>query len=195
MEHEKKAKTAPAGKNAEKKLDLSFVSLNQLEQLTGREHRTLKKRLEGIQQVDTGGQFKKWPSKIALAKIYDAEREPDEINGNQQKARLTKAQADMAELELAAMNGQYVKLEMLEAEWASIVSNIRARFLSMPSKLAPRLSGISDARLVEDELINEVYEILGELSKYEPRGNTAAGASEFNDADDETLLAATTADN
>ena len=195
MEREKKAKKTPTGKIAEKKLDLSFVSLNQLEQLTGREHRTIKKRLEGIELVDTGGQFKKWPAKIALAKIYDAEREPDEINGNQQKARLTKAQADMAELELAAMNGHYVKIEMLETEWASIVSNIRARFLSMPSKLAPRLSGISDARLVEDELINEVYEILGELSKYEPRGNTTASITEFDESDDEALLAATAADN
>ncbi len=57
-----------------------------------------------------------------------------------QKARLTKATADMRELELARRRGELVEARVVERVVADFVLASKARLLGLPDKLAARLA-------------------------------------------------------
>jgi hypothetical protein len=48
--------------------------------------------------------------------------------------------------------------------WGRLVATFRARLLALPSKLAGRLVGISEARAIHGRIESEVYDALTELS-------------------------------
>lgn len=56
-----------------------------------------------------------------------------------QKDRLTKAQADLAELKLAQANGELLPAGEVAREWQGVVIDLRARLLAMPSRVAAAL--------------------------------------------------------
>lgn len=81
----------------------------------------------------------------------------------QERARLTKAQADKTELEASELRGLMVRAEWVTAEWGRMLGNLRQRLLSLPTKAAPRARGaMSDAEaaaLIELEVIEALQEL------------------------------------
>jgi hypothetical protein len=59
-----------------------------------------------------------------------------------------------------------------------MVSNCRARLLAIPSKLTPRLSGLTDRSMIYAALEREIYEALSELSSDENATSVAASLEE-----------------
>src|SRR4051812_6403090 len=102
----------------------------------------------------------------------------------QHRARLTKARADMAELEHAQMLGELVPAAQVEEAWAAIVAVMRTRLLALPTKLAPRLVALNHEAVIQDALRAEIADGLAELSQaridLEP-----IRASEHDDGEDE----------
>ena len=83
---------------------------------------------------------------------------------SEEKTRLTKYQADKAEMEVEVLNKGLLRAEEVKEGWVAFVSNARAKLLNLPSKLAHQLVWLDYAQI--EGLINEeIYEVLNELAK------------------------------
>ena len=59
------------------------------------------------------------------------------IDTNQEKARLTKAQADKTEIEVTAMRGEVVAIQRVIDEVDKMLKAFRQKALTMASKISP----------------------------------------------------------
>jgi len=84
------------------------------------------------------------------------------------KRRLTKAQADKAELETDTLRNRLVPAEVVAADWASVLGTFRSRCLSIPTKAAQLVLAAATIAEAEHILKETIYETLQELSQYEP---------------------------
>ena len=82
----------------------------------------------------------------------------------QERARLTKAQADRTELEARELMGEMVRVDVISAEWAKMIGAMRQRLLSIPTKAAPRARGAESDIQAAALLESEILDALGELS-------------------------------
>ena len=80
-----------------------------------------------------------------------------------EKTRLTKAQADMKEIELAEKKQQLLKKAEVEDTWIKIITYFKTKILTIPGKMAPILIGAKDTAEIKDLLEAQVYESLAEL--------------------------------
>jgi phage terminase Nu1 subunit (DNA packaging protein) len=83
------------------------------------------------------------------------------------KTRLTSAQADKAEMEVQVLSSSLIKADDVRTTWTEFVSNVRAKLLNLPAKLAHQVIGLDHYAEAEELLTNEIYETLNELSKSE----------------------------
>ncbi len=84
-----------------------------------------------------------------------------------ERARLIKAQADMAEIDLAEKTGALVTVDRLEADWMAMVNACRSKLLSIPTKVAYQISNLKDPEEIENFLKRTIHEALTELASYE----------------------------
>lgn len=81
----------------------------------------------------------------------------------QERARLTKAQADKTELESQELRGEMVRVPEVAEEWARRTGAARARMLGVPSKAAPRArtaeSDEAAAKVIEAEILEGLQEL------------------------------------
>lgn len=89
--------------------------------------------------------------------VYDYETE---------RARLTKAQADKTELEARELRGEMVMAEHVIESWSRMLGAVRARLLSLPSKVGPRARAAAGdeeaARVIEAEVLEALEELSGD---------------------------------
>jgi len=83
------------------------------------------------------------------------------------KTRLTSAQADKAEMEVQVLSSSLIKADDVRSSWTEFVSNVRAKLLNLPAKMAHQVIGLDHYAEAEELLTNEIYETLNELSKSE----------------------------
>ena len=93
-----------------------------------------------------------------------------------EKARLTKLQADKAQVELDERKGQLVEVDAISAEWARVVTDCKNRLLSIPTKAAPIVAPLSTPSEVMQVIEDLIREALEELADY-------AGADEGTKTD------------
>ena len=93
-----------------------------------------------------------------------------------EQTRLTKAKADMAELELAELRGEMHRATAVMRVWADNVLNAKTRLLSIPSKIAPEFVG-KTLQEITKTLKDSINEALQELSEYDERRITRAATS------------------
>jgi phage terminase Nu1 subunit (DNA packaging protein) len=83
---------------------------------------------------------------------------------NEERTRLTKAQADRAELELQEKEGELISTDLIKTIWSDYVANVRSKLLALPSKLG-HLTQASETYAEAEAVIKEaIYECLEELS-------------------------------
>jgi phage terminase Nu1 subunit (DNA packaging protein) len=83
---------------------------------------------------------------------------------NEERTRLTKAQADRAELELQEKEGELISTDLIKTIWSDYVANVRSKLLALPSKLG-HLTQASESYAEAEAVIKEaIYECLEELS-------------------------------
>jgi hypothetical protein len=164
-------------------------SVNGLSVELGIDRRTLGKKLSNLRPDGEGQEAGKTVRRWHLAHVLDhlqADRPiaeaPDVRTG---RARLVQAQARKMELEVAAMENRLIPEDDVVPGWQLLLSSFRARCLSIPSKLAPRLVVMNERKDVQTALNIEIRAALSELSRYEhtdlpvrrvlgrPRGKTA----------------------
>lgn len=81
-----------------------------------------------------------------------------------ERTRLTKAQADKTELEVAELAGELVRTEEVSTAWGEKIASARARLLPFPSKIAQRIAPPERIAEVQALAQDVVYEALNELA-------------------------------
>ena len=82
-----------------------------------------------------------------------------------EKLRLNKAQADKATLEVNELEGELIPAQLVEDTWINYTSNVRAKLLGLPSRIAHEVITVEDyqkALLLCKEQVNEALNELGE---------------------------------
>ena len=82
----------------------------------------------------------------------------------EEKTRLTRFQADKAELEVSELEKKLIPAELVESTWIDYVANVRAKLLSLPNKLAHQVITIDNYAEAEILIKDTVYEALKELA-------------------------------
>lgn len=88
-------------------------------------------------------------------------------NGNEldrERTRLTKAQADKTELEVAELRAELVRAPLIEQHWQAMVAAMRAKVVAIPSKVAPQVAGPDDLNRVQELMQAVVFEALAEIA-------------------------------
>jgi phage terminase Nu1 subunit (DNA packaging protein) len=98
--------------------------------------------------------------------------ETEEVHA--ERARLVRAQAARAELEVEQRKGLLLPVIDVLHSWEQLVDAFRARLLSLPMRLAPRLVAMNESRTIQTALTASVREALQELSRFDLASCTAA---------------------
>jgi len=99
------------------------------------------------------------------------------------RTRKVTAEAEIAELELAKIQGSLVAADDVVKAWEDVLGALKAKLLSVPTKGAPILSTETETAVcqrVMEDLINEALE---ELSNYEPKVSAASSKTPSKSAD------------
>lgn len=96
-------------------------------------------------------------------KMTDAQLETDKLEAEK---RIKAAKAEMAEMELAELQGKLHRAEDVEAITTDHVLFLRSMLMAMPGKLAVDLAGDHTAAEQADVVRKEVYHILEQLAGY-----------------------------
>jgi phage terminase Nu1 subunit (DNA packaging protein) len=154
----KQTKMKPCATLDEKSADFGSLSISQLVALTGRHHRTIKKRIDGVKPINAGSTNARYKPETVLPLIYEVD-----LSGSRERTRLIKAQADIASIKLQDLKKEFVRADiagpMINASFASC----RDRLSEIPSEVTPRLIGAASVALIEDELRKVIYKALDEL--------------------------------
>ena len=82
-----------------------------------------------------------------------------------ERARLTKAKADVAEMQRQELMGLLIPTAQIEPAWLNLASVVRRRVLAIPSRAAARIGEIKDQASLSALLTEEIHEALDELSR------------------------------
>ena len=86
------------------------------------------------------------------------------LDYTQERAKLTKLQAEKVKLELEQQHGKFLPLEMVILAWQGQVANARAKLLALPPKLASQVLGMESYVEVEQVVRDIIYEALDEFA-------------------------------
>lgn len=101
--------------------------------------------------------------------MIDIENMPDlALNYDEWRTRKIAAEAQVAELELARIQGTLCLTEDVLKAWETVLHACKAKFLSMPTKAAPLLASEVDVSAIQLILEEQIKEALSELSNYQP---------------------------
>jgi hypothetical protein len=103
------------------------------------------------------------------------------------RTRKVSAEAEIAELELARIRGTLCLTEDVVKAWETVLHACRAKFLAMPTKIAPIVAHETDVSIIKDIVEDQIREALSELANYQPaidpiNTGTPAGKSVESDA-------------
>jgi len=89
-----------------------------------------------------------------------------------ERARLIKAQADIAEIDLAQRTGALITVERVEADWMAMINSCRSKLLSIPTKCAYQVMALDNPEEIQKYLKRTIFEALSELASYEIDSDT-----------------------
>lgn len=82
----------------------------------------------------------------------------------EEKTRLTKFQADKAELEVQELEAELLPADKVQQTWIDYVANVRAKLLALPNRIAHQVIVCEKYADAEAIIKEQVYEALAELS-------------------------------
>lgn len=155
------------------KPDLSQLTVTQLSELTGVSEKTALKRLRAraIQPVREDGRALYFAPQAALPVVLQV---GEGLNPAAEKARLDRAKAELAELELAKRRRELLEAAEVERSWSGLVLTWKERIRGLPAVATVRVPGFSKAmaRLMLgllDETLTELAD--GGSADERPRGS------------------------
>lgn len=109
-----------------------------------------------------------WVCSKAITAYIDyriQENENRERKGESSKARLERAKADMAELELQELQGKLVRIDTVHSVYEEVLMNVKAQILTLPRRIAMMKlpNGVREREVL---LVGETEKSLQKLSEY-----------------------------
>lgn len=158
---------------------MSLVNKRELAEIVGRTERTLTSWMkDGMPVYHQGGRGKEthfetseviaWMLQREVAAYLPTGEDGEEIVYEAERARLTKHQADHEELKVKVLGGTLIPADVVERVQGGMVTSFRARALSMPTKAAAVLAGVTEEGEIEAVLTDLVHEALQEMSDFDP---------------------------
>jgi hypothetical protein len=145
-------------------MDNSIMNLKDLEVITGKTFKTLKKKLENLDPVRVTPKGNFYDSRQALPLLYEAKHEGD-LDLSHERAKLANAQTEKTIIETEKLKERFVLVEEVRREWESKVLVTRAKLLLLPKKIAFDIKGMTDVHDIEERLEEYIHEALTELSQ------------------------------
>lgn len=126
---------------------------------------------KGCPYVTKGGGGKQWVFDSAEVSawreaqvILQAQGDTKSLDIDEARRRKLAAEAAITELELAKLRGDVIEIDAVAAVVGDDYANVRAKLLSMATKLAPQLLGTDDLPQCKALIERCVYEALEELT-------------------------------
>ena len=112
------------------------------------------------------------------------------ITYDEARTRKIAAEAEIAELELAKIRNDLAIVADVVKAWEDVLAAMKAKLLSVPTKVGPTLAAEDDASVIQSRLEDEIKECLDELSAYDPLSDPTCASisvaiSEEGDGDTE----------
>lgn len=176
-----KKTTPPDGGAADsiKTTDISAITVNSaaLEKIIGVSDRRIRQLAEeNIIIRAAKGRYKLMDSVtnyILTLKVQMEANNADSLDGEidleEERAIHERVKRHISELKLQTMKGELHKSEDVERVMMDMLASVRAKLLSMPTKLAPILVSRGDIDFVRNTINREVMEALNELKDYNPK--------------------------
>ena len=141
------------------KLTDMMVTDADLAELTGLSSRRIR------QLVESGRLTRAGRNRYQLAEVFMALVE--EMSGGDKASELTaervrklRAEATLAELELAKQRGEVAPIDEFQSVWANRFTIIRANMLQLPQRVVTMLIGETDERRFKQVMTEEIKQIL-----------------------------------
>ena len=103
------------------------------------------------------------------------------------RARLTKAKADMAEMEREQMAARLLPAIDVEKAWCDVVANMRTKMLAIPTNAAADTQSASNLAEAKQVLKEKVHDALEELAEMRVEVITPIRASDDEDGGDTSV--------
>lgn len=117
---------------------------------TGMDRRTVTKILNPIKPDAEDAKAKYWSLRGWTEGVKRYYAPSEETTLNDERLRLTKAQADERELAVQAARGELLPVEDVSQALASVMSELKSNLINLPPKLAPAVFNATTAREVEE---------------------------------------------
>lgn len=148
-------------------MDLRYLNTSQLSRVTGKDRRTIKTKLEGIEPSMVEGKSNLYDAPSVIPIILGIETKEEQSTFKQiqkETLRLEKARADKIELEVAKTRGEQVPISDVASIVEKEYSAVRSQLIAIPTKMCLELSTIEDPAIIQDRLQEAINECLTELS-------------------------------
>ena len=101
---------------------------------------------------------------IGTLKTWLGNHSGGELDYTQERAKLTRLQAERVTLDLEQQRGKLLPLEMVILAWQGQIANARAKLLALPPKVAAQVLGMESYVEIEQAIRDIIYEALDELA-------------------------------
>ncbi len=147
-----------------------LVNIDHIVDLTGSTRRTVVKRCINLTRVAGEGRSILYESKDALPLMFGVGlKNSDKVTLESERTRLASAQATKTELEVEVIKENLIPANQVREVVDAMVTNFRAKMLSLPSKAAHAVLPLADHAEAEDVLREYIREALLELSEYDSK--------------------------
>ena len=106
---------------------------------------------------------------------------------NAHRTRLTKARADLAEMEKEQIREQLIPAGDVERAWIDVSQNMRQKLLAFPQRVAPEVYAAEKLIEVKSILKDNIYDALKEISEVEVRVSQPLRGSESGEDSTENI--------
>lgn len=124
---------------------------------------------------------------IHYLRMGNLKRDLPEDDYTTHRMRLTRAKADIMEMEKAQMEEQLIPASDIEAAWIEATTNMRAKLLSLPTKAAAEVFSAESISEVKNLLKEQIYEALNELENVEVHVHNPVLSSDTGEGADEGI--------
>lgn len=124
---------------------------------------------------------------IQYLRMGNLKRDLPEDDYTTHRMRLTRAKADIMEMERAQMEEKLIPADDIETAWLEATTNMRAKMLSLPTKAAAEVFSAESISEVKNILKEQIYEALTELENVEIHVHNPIRSLESEDAIEESV--------
>lgn len=145
---------------------------------------------EGIIPKHERGRYELVPvvrAYIQYLRMGNLKKDLPEDDYTTHRMRLTRAKADIMEMEKAQMEERLIPADDIEVAWLEATANMRAKILSLPTKASPEIFAAESLSEVKAVLKEHIFEALSELENIEIHVTNPIRPSDSEDNPDESL--------